>query len=93
MMPTKIEDITVNLALCTETLLHEIAHPMSTQKDIAQTYALAMASDNPTDWKVVNQAIIKRWSLSGLRRIKRMAHNGKCWHTEKDWERLAKRRQ
>ena len=58
---------------CVESVIeNEIAHGMR-QKDIAQTYALALASSYPTDWARVNKAIIERWSISGLQRIKKMA--------------------
>lgn len=49
------------------------------QKQIAQTYALALRSSWPTDWSRVNKAIVERWSLAGLKRIKEMAHSGKCF--------------
>lgn len=57
---------------------NEIAQGL-TQKQIAQTYALALRSTWPTDWKRVNEAIMKRWSPSGLERIKKMAWSGKCF--------------
>lgn len=50
-----------------------------TQKQIAQTYALALRSSYETDWAKVNRMIIDRWSVSGLERIKNMAHSGKCF--------------
>lgn len=50
-----------------------------TQKQIAMTYALALRSSWPTDWKRVNEAIIKRWSFAGLNRIKNLAHSGKAF--------------
>lgn len=50
-----------------------------TQKQIAQTYALALKSSWRTDWKRVNQMIIDRWSVSGLNRIKKMAWSGSCF--------------
>lgn len=49
------------------------------QKQIAQTYALALRSSWPTDWGKVNQMIIARWSKAGLKRIKEMAWSGKCF--------------
>jgi len=48
------------------------------QTQIAQTYALALRSSYPTDWAKVNRMIIDRWSVSGLQRIKKWAHSGKC---------------
>lgn len=50
-----------------------------TQRQIAQTYALAIKSSWPTDWAKVNQMIVNRWSASGLERIKKMAWSGKCF--------------
>lgn len=57
---------------------NEIAQGLH-QKDIAQTYALALQSSWPTDWPRVNRMIRARWSLSGLKRVKEMAHSGRCW--------------
>lgn len=54
-------------------LLGEIADGRMTQKDVAATYALAMTNSDEIDWAVVNRAIIDRWSMSGLRRIKELA--------------------
>lgn len=53
------------------------------QKQIAQTYALAIRSSWPTDWRRVNQAIIDRWSVKGLERIKKMAWAGSCFDPPK----------
>lgn len=49
------------------------------QKVIAQTYALAIKSSYPTDWQRVNRAIIDRWSMAGLERIKKLAWSGKAF--------------
>lgn len=73
------ENITIELADCTNVLLREIAMPEMKQKQIAQTYALALRSTWPTDWAKVNKAIMERWSFSGLNRIKNMAWSGKCF--------------
>lgn len=59
---------------------NEIRQGMS-QTQIAQTYALALRSSWPTDWARVNRAILAKWSPSGLKRIKEMAHSGKCFPT------------
>lgn len=59
----------------TNTILSEIAMPKLKQSDIAKTYALAIVSDEKIDWSAINQAIITRWSRSGLNRVKQMA-----WH-------------
>ena len=49
------------------------------QTEVAKTYALALRSTYDTDWKRVNEMIVKRWSMSGLQRIKKMAHSGSCF--------------
>lgn len=49
------------------------------QKQIAQSYALGLRSSWPTDWARVNKAIVERWSVAGLNRIKKMAHSGSCF--------------
>ena len=54
-------------------LLNEIGMKEITQKSLALTYALAITGSELTDWKAVNQAIIQRWSESGLERVKGMA--------------------
>ena len=61
-----------------EVIENEISQDLK-QRDIAQTYALGMRSSWPTDWAKVNRMIIDRWSRSGLERIKKMAHSGKCF--------------
>ena len=68
----------VEIACVEQTIENEIKQ-MCTQKIIAQTYALGLKSSWPTDWVKVNKMIIERWSLSGLERIKKMAHSGKCF--------------
>ena len=50
-----------------------------TQKQVAQTYALALRSSWPTDWPKVNKLIVDRWSASGLERIKKMAWSRSCF--------------
>mgnify|MGYP001590470853 FL=1 len=69
------------LSCCTSTLLREIDTGELHQRDIAKTYALAMKSSEKTDWAKVNEAIIKRWSMAGLKHIKAMAWSGKCWRS------------
>lgn len=66
---------------CENTILREIAIPESEERDIAQTYRLCMESDERTriDWGKVNRAIIERWSMTALKRIKTQAHSGKCF--------------
>ena len=71
--------MTFELACCTATLLVEIANLKMRRRDVAQTYALAMRSSEPTDWLRVNRAIIERWSMSALMWIKTKAHSGACF--------------
>lgn len=68
-------NVRVELALCEETLLEEIADPKMKRRDVAMTYGLAIRSSeaHQIDWGKVNQAIIKRWSLSALDWIKAQA--------------------
>ena len=58
----------------------------ATQRCIAQTYALALRHSEAKDleWSKANQAIIARWSLSGLERIKRLAWSGKAFFSPVD---------
>lgn len=71
-------DYQINLICCTDVICDEVKMGLS-QKDIAVTYAMAMKSaaqgaDAP-DWKVINTAILSRWKMSGLERIKKRAHD------------------
>ena len=69
----------LELANCTNHLLREIAEPAMKRRDVAQSYALAMRSQETTDYARVNGAIIARWSLSALEYIKQQAHSGRCF--------------
>lgn len=71
----------IELVLCEQTILGEIANKQLKRIDIAKTYALSMASSEceKIDWAKVNQAIIDRWSKSGLIWIKTQAWSGKCF--------------
>ena len=63
---------------CVEDVIeNEIAQGLS-QRQIAQTYALALRSSWPTDWWRVNAAILKRWPKA-LARIKKIAWDGSCF--------------
>lgn len=69
--------VQINLVCCTQVLLQDIGAKEARQKDIALTYAMAIKSwaqgaDDP-DWQTINEAIIARWSISGLERIKKRA--------------------
>lgn len=59
-------------------ILEEINNKELKQNDIAQTYFLIIRQGTKVDWKKINQAIINRWSKSGLDKIKKLAWSGKC---------------
>lgn len=64
---------------CERSLLEEIADLKMRRRDVAKSYALALKSSESTheiDFGKVNQAIIARWSLSGLEWIKKQAWTG-----------------
>lgn len=72
-----MSDFQINLICCTQVLVNEVARPELTQNDIALTYAMALKSamqgaDKP-DWRAINTAILGRWKMSGLERIKMRA--------------------
>lgn len=69
---------TIEMVCCEDVILNEIKLGLS-QKQIAQSYALALRSSWKTDWKAVNEAIIAKWSLKALIRIKEAAWSGKCF--------------
>ena len=73
----------IELMDCTNFLLQEIADKEFKQRHVAKSYALALRSSFDTDWAKVNNAIIERWSLSGLKRIKDWAWSGKCFEEVK----------
>lgn len=57
----------------TQTILREIENTKMKQAQVALTYSLAIKSKEAINWTAINQAIINRWSESGLERIKAMA--------------------
>ena len=58
----------------TALLLTAISERRRTRRDIADLYGIAIRIDfGQTDWSVVNHAIMDRWSISGLKWIKRLA--------------------
>jgi len=67
----------INMIACTATICDEIKHPAITQRDVAMAYALAIKSEaqgaDKPDWRAINTAILNRWSMSGLERIKKRA--------------------
>lgn len=70
------DDFRVNLVCCTDTICDEVKLGFK-QADIALTYAMALKSqaqgaDRP-DWEKINTAILSRWKMSGLERIKKRA--------------------
>ena len=75
-------EFTAHLMCVEDVVENEIAQGC-TQKSVAMTYALALRSSWPTDWKRVNAAIVARWSVSGLERIKRLAWSGKAFAARK----------
>lgn len=63
---------------CVEAVIENEIAQGCTQRQVAQSYALALRSSWPTDWARVNAAIAKRWP-KGLQRVKEMAWSGKCF--------------
>lgn len=63
---------------CVEDVIENEIRQGFTQRQIAQTYALALQSNWPTNWGRVNAAITARWP-KGLDRIKKLAWSGKCF--------------
>ena len=79
------DNFTMELLCCEDTILNDIEHKECKRKYIALVYYLCMVSSENIDsenidWKKVNKAIIKRWSLSGLKYIKTEAYK---WHKKK----------
>lgn len=71
------DGVRINLVCCTQVLLQDIGAKEATQNDIALTYSMAIRSqveraDTP-DWSTINKAIVDRWSMRGLERIKKRA--------------------
>ena len=63
----------LELADCERVLLQEIADRRFKRNHVAMTYRLALASSDEPDWARVNEAIVERWSVSGLQWIKKRA--------------------
>jgi hypothetical protein len=78
------ESMKFKMVDCENTLMREIDMKELHQKDIAQTYRLAMESGEDINWYAVNLAIMRRWSKSGLIKIKEMAWSGKCFNYATD---------
>ena len=74
-----IDDITMEMLNCQDTILNEIKQKECKRKDIALTYCLCIKSSENIDWDLINRAIIRRWSFSGLKYIKKLAHKTEGW--------------
>lgn len=69
----------INLVCCTDVILQDLGAAQATQKEVALTYAMALKSqmqraDMP-DWPTINKAIIARWNMKALERIKKRAYD------------------
>ena len=57
-----------------EWIMHELDDRVYTQQHVAKTYAILIQKGCSVEqWKDINIAIINRWSVAGLLRIKTMA--------------------
>lgn len=56
-----------------QALLATIADPEATVVDAARAYRAMIGTRGQFDWKDINEAIIDRWSMTGLIRIKNLA--------------------
>ncbi|HJR00963.1 MAG TPA: hypothetical protein VKA83_04995 [Methylomirabilota bacterium] len=55
-------------------VLAAIADPTCTRDDVAVDYAAALLAYGPSgEWREINEAILARWSMSGLNYIKTQA--------------------
>lgn len=63
----------IELMNCEENILEEIKHSDITRDLIVSSYYWCIKSTEPVNWKKINQAIIKKWSRSGLLYIKKKA--------------------
>jgi hypothetical protein len=63
--------LSVELCDCGRVLEEQVAAG-SPQKAVALTYAFALCSSEPVDWRRINGAIQRRWP-HGLERVKRAA--------------------
>lgn len=72
------ETTQISLVDCTRVICDEIAAGL-TQQEIALTYAMAMVAKvrgaADPDWKAINSAILGKWKMSGLERIKKRAYD------------------
>lgn len=65
----------LELCNCEATILGEITTPEMDEGQVALTYRLCLQSSerDSIDWGRVNRAILARWGLAALERIKRRA--------------------
>lgn len=63
---------------CVESMIENEIRQGCNQRQVAQSYALALRSSWPTDWSKVNAMIQEKWP-KGLKRIKEMAWSGRCF--------------
>ncbi len=57
----------------TEWLLLVIANPENKRAEVAAHYGVALREGESVEWRFVNEAILERWSMAGLRWIKERA--------------------
>ncbi len=71
-----MEPFTMSLINCTSVIVDHVESGI-TQKEVASLYAMAIVSasreDDVPDWRAINAAIIKRWNMGALERVKKMA--------------------
>ena len=69
-----MSELRIEMVNCEWTILNEIEQGCA-QKSVAMTYGFGLLSSEELtmDWRKINRAIIDRWSLSGLDRVKKMA--------------------
>lgn len=54
-------------------LMETIARPGTKVRELTITYGLALRDQDRVDWPKVNTAIIERWSVATLARVKKAA--------------------
>ena len=59
--------------MATTELIALIDDRKNTRADVVDLYQTALMFSLDVDWPAVNAAIIERWSLAGLRHIKKLA--------------------
>lgn len=78
----------IELTCCELVIENESSMPEISRDKLAETYAMALISSWPTDWKRANAAILKRWP-KGLNYIKNKAHKIVEGHRREAIKRLA----